>query len=495
MGAPNVLFVITDQQRADTVAALGNDIIYTPSLDRLVARGVFFDNAYSTCPVCIPARYTVRTGCEPTRTGVYGLMTWEGMHGEIEDRCGTYIATTMGKLGYRTFGIGKFHTTPWDAPLGFDIDLRSEELYKTPTQRRMDAYASWMAREHPEYDWLEGFMGERTYMYYMPQASPVPDELTSESWAAARAVEQLGVADDRPFFGVVSFLGPHPPFAPPVPFNRMYDPERMPAPVVGDLDCDHMDQQIPWMNHLAWADDIGDTRARALKARYYGKVSHIDRCLGRILDAVEERHDAENTLICFFSDHGEHLGDHHAWQKQSFFESSTKVPFLVSWPARLPTGRCRELVCLTDLFGLATTAGGHSEFRDGIDILGLLEGRSAPRPRLFGYHGAPGGRGFKVMVREGEWKLIWMANGGRAQLFHLGDDPHELVNRAALQPDVVGRLAAEGAAALRTGGIGSALDADGLRAFAWESWERSRSYQFDPSRGITGFPERPSDAL
>ena len=88
---------------------------------------------------------------------------------------------------------------------------------------------------------------------------------------------------------------------------------------------DHADEQIPWMNYLIWADDINDMQARALKARYYGEISFIDQCLGRILDSVESRTDAENTLICFFSDHGDHLGDHHAWQKERFFEASCHV--------------------------------------------------------------------------------------------------------------------------------------------------------------------------
>ncbi len=145
-------------------------------------------------------------------------------------------------------------------------------------------------------------------------------------------MEQIQATDGRPYFGFVSFIGPHPPLAPPIPFNRLYDPDRMPNPVRGDLKTDHLDEHLPWMNHNIWAEDITDARARVLKARYYGEITYIDECLGRILDAVEARGDGENTLICFFADHGEHLGDHYAWQKESYFEQSCHVPFLLSWP-------------------------------------------------------------------------------------------------------------------------------------------------------------------
>ncbi|MFC7587024.1 sulfatase-like hydrolase/transferase [Nonomuraea antimicrobica] len=101
---PNVLFVMTDQQRFDTISALGNPHLATPNLDRLAARGTVFDNAYSTAPVCVPARYTLRSGCEPTRTGVYDNTVPDRGHGLVRERCGPYLAEAMGLRGYRTWG-------------------------------------------------------------------------------------------------------------------------------------------------------------------------------------------------------------------------------------------------------------------------------------------------------------------------------------------------------------------------------------------------------
>lgn len=496
---PNILYIMTDQQRFDTIAALGNPDIYTPNYDRLVKRGLAFTQAYSTCPVCIPARYTIRTGRREPVTGIYQNMRPDIVAGQaetMEERCGPYLARTLRNRGYRTFGIGKFHTSPWDEDLGYDVHLHSEELYGTPERRSQDSYAAFITREYPEYDFIEALMGERTEMYYMPQMSPTPAEAGVESWAADRAVEQIAVKDQKPYFGMVSFVGPHPPFAPPIPFNRMYDPDRMPNPVRGDRNIDLMDEQLSWMNHAIWAEDINDSHARVLWSRYYGELSYIDQCIGRILDAVEAREDADNTLICFFADHGDHMGDHHAWQKESYFEQACHVPYLVSWPAVLPADTRRdELVCLADLFAIATAASGEVEVRDGMDVLGMVAGNASSREALTGFYGVPGTRHFKFMVRSGDWKYIWMANGNRQQLFNLKNDPDEVNECSDKEPEVVEKLRAVAVKELQQTNADRALENGELKTFPFEARPLQRIYQFSRSRGVKGFPENPGDVL
>ncbi len=495
---PNVLFIITDQLRFDTIRALGNTNIYTPNLDRLARRGVSFVHAYAQCPVCVPSRYSIRTGCESRTTRVFqnGVPQLQpGEPKEMTNRCGPYLATVMKQLGYRTFGIGKFHTMPRYEPLGYEVQLYSEEMYNAE-QRRRDDYAVWIASQHPAFDYLEGLMGERTEMYYEPQRSPMPAAFTVETWAAEQAVQQIEIKDGRPYFGLVSFIGPHPPFAPPIPFNRMYDPDRMPDPICGDPATDHMDEQIPWMNHAVWAEEINNPQARILKSRYYDEISYVDNCLGRILDAVERRADGSNTLICFTSDHGDLLGDHGGWQKECYFEGACHIPFLVSWPAQIPAGQRRDdLVCLTDLFGIATHAAGKTQLREGIDVLGTIKDGSAPRDYLFGYYGEPGTRRFKIMVRHSDWKYIFMANGGREQLFDLAADPHELTNLASKRTDVAGQLRAQAASCCDRAGLQQARDNGDLRAVPFVARPLTRIYQFDASKRVTGFPIRPEDVL
>ena len=506
---PNILFVMTDQQRFDTIAALGNEHIHTPNLDRLVRRGLSFTNAYSTCPVCVAARYTIRTGCEPPTTRIFTNCDSGPAPGQaptLQARCGPYLAETMRERGYRTFGIGKFHSHPRDENLGYDVHLHSEELYGSMENRLKDDYARWIRENVPAYD-VEHLMGERTEMYYIPQRSAQPAEFTVERWAADRAVELLSVTDEpasprlrsprRPYFGFLSFVGPHPPFAPPFPFNHLYDPDRMPIPVRGDIETDHMDDFIPSHARRIWADGINDHLARILKARYYGEITYIDDCLGSVLDAVEARDDADNTLICFFADHGDHMGDHTAWQKESFFDAACRIPFLLSWPARLPADvRRDEVVCLTDLFGVATHAAGATQAREGIDLLGVVAGTAEPRPYVVGYHGVPGTRSFKAMVRDLSWKYIYMANGGREQLFHVETDPHELTNLAATESEVRRQMRDRLVKACDQPGARDAIESGDLITFGFESLAPSqRIRQFDTSMGPDDFPEDPGELI
>jgi choline-sulfatase len=276
-------------------------------------------------------------------------------------------------------------------------------------------------------------------------------------------------------------MGPHAPHTPPEPFNELYHPDIMPERILGDLEVDHMDEQIPWMNHFVWAEEVDEVRSKVLRARYYGEITHIDECIGRLLDAIEERGDAQNTVICFFSDHGEHLGDHHAWQKETFFEASTRVPFILSWPGRVPEGQtCDDLVSLTDLFGIATTAAGAPELRDGVDVIGALEGEAEPRDTLFGYYGTPGTRRFKIMVRRGRWKYIYMANGGREQLFDVAADPDELEEQSGDRPDVRDAMRNAAVERLVSAGVDGTTEAGDLRALSYEEREKERLFYGDP---------------
>lgn len=205
-----------------------------------------------------------------------------GQAEEMEARCGAYLARTMSQLGYRTFGVGKFHTYPWNEDVGYETSRRCEETYHPPAREGYDYY-SCLTREHQEFDFLEQPIGERTEMYYLPPRSPLPSELGAEWWTADRAVEEIAKSgDQRPFFGFISFVGPHPPIAPPIPFNRMYDPDRMPDLVLGSEEGDLLDEEIPFMRYAIWADAINPALARIVKARYYGEISYLDHCVGRI---------------------------------------------------------------------------------------------------------------------------------------------------------------------------------------------------------------------
>jgi arylsulfatase len=250
------------------------------------------------------------------------------------------------------------------------------------------------------------------------------------------------------------------------------------------------------MRYAIWADAINPALARIVKARYYGEITYLDHCLGRILDAIDARPKSQNVLICFFSDHGDLLGDHHGWQKQNFFEASCRIPFLLSWPGVLPAGSVRsELITLADLFGIATGAGGECELREGMDVLRMLRGECAPRQYLIGMVEVPGSQDFKVMVLTDEWKYIFMANGSREQLFNLKRDPNEVSNCVGACSQIRNELHALAVKACRIPGAVDALDGDKLRAFPFHERPRTRIRQFDRSHGVVGFPDKPEDAL
>lgn len=430
----NVLFIMCDQLRFDCIASLGNTIVKTPNIDRLVRRGASFTNAYTSCPLCMPARYTINTGLTPFSTAITTNDVSEYSKNQVS---GKYIASYMQKQGFRTFGIGKFHTDPYNEPLGFEKHLYSEEIYLNGCEYK-DDYYNFIRTNHPEFDFIEQLHGERSEMYYQPQISMLPEDITVENWVANRAVEELDSKDPRPFFGYVSFIGPHPPFAPPIPYNRMYDPNLMPVSVNGDLLNDHVDEYLPFMNHLVYTESVSESQIRILKSRYYGEISYIDNCLGKILDKLETRKDANDTMIIFCSDHGDLLGDHNSWQKESFFESSCHIPMLVSLPGEIEAGtKCNSLVTLEDIFATISSCSGNPEYREGLDLIDVINEKEN-KDYIFGI--ATYGEFFKAMIFDGKYKLIYFSNGGKLQLFNLEYDRDEKENVAEKYSEITKKL-------------------------------------------------------
>jgi len=496
MSQPNVLFIITDQQRFDAVRAFGNSLIYTPNIDRIAKNGVWYKNAYSLTPVCVPARYSIMSGLQSPSLGIFDNTVPSGSHHRIVKQFGFFLPEIMNQLGYHTFGVGKFHTTPWNADLGFSQQLYSEEFYLDDQQRRGDHYANWIATAHSHSNWIEALMGERSEMYYMPQMSPLPAECTVEAWATDQVLPVIESSNPQPWFAYVSYIGPHPPFAPPLPYNRMYNPDMIPLAPASCIEIDHLDQQIPWMNYAVFAESVDPVREKVLKARYYGEISYIDSCIGRILDAVELKANGRDTVICFASDHGDLLGDHHGWQKESFFEGATRIPFIISWPGVLPENVYdNSLVSLVDLFGVATSAAGSPMFREGRSLLAPSTGNNdgGDETVFFGYHGQPGTIRFKAMVRCGKYKFIWMANGNNTLLFDMLKDPNEISplqeDSNDLKKDFMEMLVNHTVHS----GLELAMDDGKLRFMPYEEWTKTRIYQFDRSRGVSGFPSSPSE--
>lgn len=316
------LFIFTDQQRADTIHALGNRTIITPALDRLAGESVVFQKCYTPSPICVPARMSLLSGQYPARTG-----SNSNSHGRVYQGEGFYSEFT--KAGWNTCAIGKMHHIPdMYVPLGFKKRLTQEEL-----AHQKDDYWNWLRRT--PYRNVFDFHGQRSELYYMPQISQLPSEVHPTQWIGDRSVEFINQCNsDEPMFLMSSFIHPHPPFAPPAPWNKLYRSAVRQSFVPEDPDS-YID--LLRNGHVLHAEGISPRCVELLAAYYYACISFVDYQIGRMIGALKEKGMYEDTVIVFSSDHGELLGDYNSMGKRTMLDASSRVPLMIHLP-----GQCRQ---------------------------------------------------------------------------------------------------------------------------------------------------------
>ncbi len=350
---PNILLIQTDQQRADTVRALGNPIIQTPALDRLANEGAAFLSAYCPSPVCVASRCSLLLGQWPHRTGCHSNNPMP--HDRVS------LMQTLNEAGYQTHGIGKMHFSPKPRNLwGFESRDYSEE------GSGMDDFRQLI--DENGYDYIAAPQGERSEYYYIPQPSQLPARLHQTQWVGDKTLEFLERREpDRPFFCWSSFIKPHPPFENPVPWNRLYRLVEMPPPYMPDGYESLLTYWNRNQNRYKYRDQGFDMNLiRLTAAAYYGTISFIDYNVGRILNDLERRGLLDETLILFTSDHGELLGDYGSVGKRSMLDAAFRVPLLARYPARFAAGgRVETPASLVDIFPTCAAAAGLPFDRDG----------------------------------------------------------------------------------------------------------------------------------
>ncbi|GAA1503843.1 arylsulfatase A-like enzyme [Agromyces terreus] len=419
---PNVLIIFADQLRADALGCYGNTIVATPALDSLARQGTVFDSAYTPSPVCVPSRSAFITGLEP-------------QHGDcFENEMPTASASTfmddLTAAGYRTHGIGKMHFTPDITALrGFQSREIGEEFGTAET----DDYLRFV--EEHGFEFVEHPHGLRDEMYYVPQLSPVPEHLHHSHWVADRSVAFLeshaggagepGAADDgTPFLLWSSFIAPHPPFAPPSPWHRRFEPSTMPDPFVpqGSESLETIYNRL--QNRYKYRDGGHDRRLEQLRtAYYYASVSYLDTQVARILAALDASGERENTIVVVTADHGEFLGDYGFYGKRSFLDAAARVPLIISGPG-FEAERMPHPVSLVDVRAtLLEATGTAGDPRDGRSVLAGDE----PGP-VYGQY-QQGDAGLYAVITE-EWKYIWSAFDRREFLLDRVRDPRESANLA-----------------------------------------------------------------
>ena len=320
---PNILFITTDQQRGDALGVAGQPWLQTPTLDALARDGYYLTRCYSETPVCVAARTTWMTGQHPWAHGVFGNsrnpMTPENT-----------LPGVLTRHGYRTHGAGKFHFTPDQRALnGFESTVICEE----GRMREGDDYHHWL-RTTP-WAGLERAHGVGNNDI-IAAPSPVPESHYVSTWTANEAIGFLhqhhATEPERPFYLHCSFTKPHSAYDPPRPYDQLYAPDDVPEPWRNGKDMPESPPQLRRANFEYTWHSLGPEQIALARAFYYGNITHLDHCIGRLLGVLDGLGIREQTVIVFNSDHGDLMGDHNLFFKSNFYEESTHVPLIVWTP-------------------------------------------------------------------------------------------------------------------------------------------------------------------
>ncbi|MPY88811.1 MAG: sulfatase-like hydrolase/transferase [Luteitalea sp.] len=411
---PNVLFILSDDQRPDTIHALGNAAIQTPNLDRLVQEGTTFLRAVASYPLCVPSRAQILTGATPFRNGVL-----PGHSSRLDPSLETW-AEVMRDAGYHTWYVGKWHTSGRPSTQGYEETLGlfasgggELTVQRDVHGRKITGYRGWVFQT----DTKETFPDRGVGL--------TPD--ISERIADA-AIDFIARKPERPFFLHVNFTAPHDPLLLPPGYEDMYRPTSMPLPAnfqpLHPFDHGNFwgrDEQL-----LPWPRTAADVRADL--AAYYAVITHMDASIGRILKTLEETEQLEKTLIIFASDHGLAIGSHGLRGKQNMYEHTIGVPLILRGRG-IPKGkRTKAQVYLRDLFPTTCelTRIPIPERVQGRSFAPILSGTKEIIYRyVFGLF-----RDSQRMVRGERYKLIEYPRVEQTQLFDLERDPWELNNLA-----------------------------------------------------------------
>ncbi len=428
---PNVLILMTDQQRYDTLHCAGYEHMVTPNLDRLAAGWCLYTHAHTTNPVCLPARYALLTGMPGRAHGLF-----RNSHEPIRDPSLPTLPGLLSTVGYRTAAIGKCHHRPVCEHHGFDELQLMEEV---PTCREYDEYAQYLA-DHGLGD-IQNLHGVRALLYHHAQNAQMPAEHHPNAWVADRSIEWLHAHRNEPFYLFCSWIHPHPPRALPLEDQHHYDGTDLPEPIPAEgRPALYGDDADAW---CGLADP--ESERRRIRAFYFSSITMVDHHIGRVLDTLEAIGQLENTLIVFLSDHGEMLQDHGMCGKQTRYDSSVRIPLIVRYPERFrPGAKCDDLVDLLDVLPTCLDVCGVTYPEDREALVGESLYATDPvldRRIIFSANGCGPMRW--VMARDQRFKYVYWYWNGLEQIYDLEADPDEtsdLVAAGRVNPDVLDRL-------------------------------------------------------
>jgi arylsulfatase len=434
---PNILLITTDHWPAHLLGCAGHPVIETPTLDELARCGVRYTNAYSECPVCIPARRSLLTGQSPRTHGDRTFQTTLPMPGVPT------IADCFKGAGYQCFAVGKLHVYPQRARAGFDDVILAEE--GRPHWGVWDDYDIFLGDQ--------GFAGRQfdhamSNNQYSARPWHLPEDCHVTNWSAREMSRTIRRRDPtRPGFWYLSFTHPHPPLVPPQHYWDLYGERELDEPVYGDwippawrvgpeshgkdtgsvAVTDDRTVCLPYRLQMQYENwDVRTRTAVQTGLRgFYALCTHIDHQLRLVLGTLREEGILDDTIILVTADHGDMLGRHGLWAKRLYYEPSANVPMILvdrkSEPRATPNSSDDRLAGLQDVMPTLLDLAG-------LDVPDSCDGRSivTGERRSYLYGECNEESSATRMIHDGRHKLIYYPAGNRRQLFDLETDPQEL---------------------------------------------------------------------
>ena len=422
----NVVVIMSDQHSAHAVGCYGNPEVHTPVLDHLAHHGVRFEHAYTTSPVCVPARFSALSGLYPSRTGCVNNATPL----PIDVRTAAHY---FREAGYLTAFIGKMH--PVDAQThGFDYYIDFGHYYDY-LGRKLEAFTKGMQADDSGkgVPWIDIYQRPEHHWSMAPLrdalSQNLPEEEHFESFIVREAMRFFQTyARHRPVFLFVSFLRPHTPLVVPERFSSGYDWSTLPLPHTYQDSPHNVNPYLQSRMVEGLHTHAGQELAKQHLARYYAAVSFIDDKVGELVDGLERCPSEDPPIICYTSDHGDMLFEHGMLSKFTFYEASVTVPWILAGPGiprhRVVASPIDHTFLLPSLLDFAGAPG--AQF-DGVSVRPWVEGDPDGVPVFSEFFVAQDK--FMHMVRQGEWKLVRHPDGWN-QLFNLQADPAESQNLA-----------------------------------------------------------------
>ncbi len=422
MKQPNILLIMSDEHNANVAGCYGNALARTPHLDALAARGVTFDGCYCNSPLCVPSRLSFTAGKYVSRVGAWSNQS-DLPHAEYPS-----LPRVLQAAGYEALLCGKQHYAR-GRHYGFaEIGGHFNEGVRGGQDRR---------RDPDDLTPRPGF-SPRFHDFHTGDDSSILRHDRRVTPAVVDFLRTRG-AVDGPFFLFAGYLAPHFPLIVPEEYWRHFEGD-VPPPVLPEGHLESLPRNYKHLRVGFHMTDVPAEIVRRGRELYYGLTEWLDDEIGKVLQALENSAVADDTVVVYTSDHGENLGEHGLWWKNSMYEHAARVPLVVSWPARWAGGQRRTQACsLVDLVQtLAEIAGGEvPEDWDGDSLVPWLDDAKAEWKDLAisEYYAHNIASGY-AMLRQGRFKYVYHTPAGadhpaERELYDLSADPGEFSSLAS----------------------------------------------------------------